>query len=172
MGLLRFKTPKEFLRASRTKPKVLSRPLHGFAVLWLPLHSNSPLPATDEDLPHWKGYNGHLLHSCPQSSYLGTDCLPISKEIHPFTPLFFSTSALHQKAVSTSFPRFLTKVLLGTAPGSDPLKDVQSLPRRVMATSSLKILSVIISQVLSAWVDHVGVGSSAFFSQFSLDAFL
>lgn len=124
--------------------QVFSRPSHCFAVLWLPLHCNSSLPSTDNDSPPWKSYSRQHLHSCPQPSYFSTNCLPISKKILFCFLLSFPTSGLHQKAFQLPFLCFFTRALLDTAPDSDPLKDVESLPRVVMASRSLQILPILI----------------------------
>lgn len=124
--------------------QVFSRPSHCFAVLWLPLHCNSSLPSTDNDSPPWKSYSRQHLHSCPQPSYLSTNCLPISKKILFVSSSLFQLRVFIRKHFQLPFLCFFTRALLDTAPDSDPLKDVESLPRVVMASRSLQILPILI----------------------------
>lgn len=132
--LLWFKTLKEFLRAFRVERKVFSSPSLGLAVLRSPLHWKSSLPATDNDLPRWMSYSCLHLHSCPQPSALALIAVQFLRKFFPLSPTpLFQLQIFMRKQLQLPFLCFFIQVLLGTAPGCDPLKDVQSLPRGLMA---------------------------------------
>lgn len=137
-GLLWFQTLKELRWAFRVESSTFSRFFHGFTL------PDYLLILMAQRLPQLvrltvSRSSSCQLHSYPQPLCFGTNAFLALRKFFLLFPSPFWLEVSTRKQLQPHFLYFFIEILLATAPGLDPLKVIQSLPSRVMATCSLQI---------------------------------